>query len=322
MALSELLGRTFQELPERDENENRTGVAYVSVLFGITVGALAAAAVPPVQALIAHTTYPAAAASVWHSGVAFVLTVTSFVGYFASKNAPQLRIKFFNLPLVQIFLDSAMVITYFFVAVYAEKAEDAAASAAPEAILVAIAFGLYLLWDFVGWRIRSDTLSQLALGRARDTAWGYRRWVTVGGCAVMTLVAVVVRFSWWPHLSVLWWDAALIVLLIVYRMVKSFGDRDIRYRGQVRDNGDKDGDLVVPAAFKHNAPFLDELVRVKEYVVTDTNHLAVDALRAAGGVEVTTDEDFLAMVRPSRAAKAYVAWRSRSAPEGEGPHRE
>ena len=192
---SDAWDRTFRELPERESDQNRTGVAFVAVLFSLVVGKIAEKFIDPVQLLIKPPTPLPNPDWRWvavaHYSVGLVLTVTSFVGYFASKNGPQLRIKFFNLPFVQIVLDSTMVIAYFFLATYAETEKTPTPDARPEAYIVALSMLLYVVWDAFGYRIAKDPLSALARGKEPEKSYGPRRWVTVAFFVVFAGVAVL-----------------------------------------------------------------------------------------------------------------------------------
>jgi hypothetical protein len=228
--------RTFRELPEKEVDQTRTGVAFVAVLFSLVIGKIADGVVPSVRRLI-NNNAPAVhlpGVSVAHYVVALVLTVTSFVGYFASKNGPQLRIKFFNLPFVTIVLDSTMVITYFFLAIYAESGDvNSKPDARPEAVIVTISLLLYAVWDWVGHRLRGDLLSQLALGRQPSGRYGARRLVTLAFFGLFLSLAIT--SIWWNtlHTSKSWvicFDILLILLLLLYRVCKSIWDAEIKVR--------------------------------------------------------------------------------------------
>jgi len=313
-------GRTFHELPEKEADQNRTGVAFVAVLFSIAVGEIAKDIVQPVKDLTQRHTdmFSPPWAAVSHYAVALVLTVTSFVGYFASKNGPQLRVKFFNLPFVQIVLDSTMVVLYFFMAVYAENVgpngsplTDPASrpNPRPEAFIVLLALTLYCLWDFVSYRIQCDPYSQLAIGRRPDTRYGARRFVTIGflGVAAVAYAVSFVHGNRWQVSDVVWFDVVLIILLLLYRVAKSWWDRQIRYRDETTNR-------AAPAPSKRPSSFVpyDDWVRLAPAAVRDDGAVlaliadrskgdraplpanarvraAAERLRAAGALEITCD---------------------------------
>jgi hypothetical protein len=87
-----------------------------------------------------------------HLAVAVTLTLTSWIGYHNSKNRPRFVIAFVNLPFVQFTLDISMVVVYAFAVLTAEGVTSGATESPavfPEAILVWIAFVLYVAWDEV-----------------------------------------------------------------------------------------------------------------------------------------------------------------------------
>jgi hypothetical protein len=296
-------GRTFGELPAKAD-ANRTGVAFVAVLFGIVVSQLASGSVEPVKALIHNPAgkqhFIAPGASLAHYLVGFTLTIASFIGYFSSKNGPQLKIAFFNLPLFQIIVDSAMVVTYLFVAVYAEGRSDLA-DARPEAVLVTVSFALYAVWDALGYVLRGDPLSQLALGRLPKREYGRRRVVTIVGFLVSVGVTLWVSYVDEPHhrsAMVVRWDIALIVLLVMYRVLKEAFDTKLEYRGDKKVRSVKaapaglpdidrlDWERVVPTSVKNDFALL-QLVKVETiHVITATEQPAAERLRAAGAIEI------------------------------------
>ena len=297
-------------------------MAFISVLFGIAFGQIATGAVIPIRAILNGTGHAAKHASAAHYAVGLVLTFTSFVGYFASRNGPQLRIKFFNLPLVLISLDAAMVVVYFFVGVYA----DNGTRARPEVWLVCASFFLYVLWDIVGLRVRRDPYSQLALGRVPDSHFGSRRWVTLFFFAVSFVMAIWVGAVSPPHpteTSVIWWDIGLIALLTAYRVVKSWGDTNIRYRKEPPGTEahipptwpvpGTDWERIVPPAVRDDRLLLAEIVTAGVFHLADQDlprHAAAERLRVAGAVSLSW-EDGRSVARATDAGCAYIELRHR-----------
>lgn len=246
-------GRIGEELPERAPTDNRTGVAVVAILFGLVLSKLAEGVARTLQKLfaagpgnlVACQTQPGVTSQpgtwLWHYAVAVTLVMTSFVGYFGSKNGPQLKIKFFNLPLAQIALDCTMVGSYFLLTVYVEGC-DRDPSATPEAFLVAWSFLLYVVWDFFGKRIARDPYSQIALGQLPHDGGAARRRVTQLFFVATALIFIATKTGHDSWLSlgrfadddrqVAAVDAFLIVLLLLYRVAKSVWDPGIAYREQ------------------------------------------------------------------------------------------
>lgn len=310
--------RTVHELPGCETDANRTGVAIVSVLFGLVVARVAEGFVELVRALLGTRSFEEASAGIAHHMVGFVLTITSFVGYFASKNGPQLKIKFFNFPLLQIILDCAMVVVYFFVPVYAENAGDDP-TARPEAMLVSVAFGLYVAWDLVSWRLRGDGLSQLALGRNPEHGYGYRRIVTV--VSLVASLAITARLFVGPEVQsfsfVIAWDGVLILLLFAYRVAKAAGDEEIKYRDdrpapprrRVHPRAllcSRDWERVVPVVVRNDIHLLTKIrSSEKGCRLEPTEGPAGERLRAAGAIEIGWDGE-ADVARLSNVGKAYL----------------
>jgi hypothetical protein len=210
------------------------GINFVDVLFALVVGI----AVEPLG-----TWWEIPLAGWWHLAVAAVITLTSWVGYHYSANRPRFAIGFPNLPLVQFVLDIGMVVVYgltVFTAegVLADRGANAEPTALPEAWLVTVAFGLYVVWDVVGRAILGAPEYRAAWERAqaerRDLVlpdmrrpWDDdgRRWVTR---ACLIAAAGILWWAWQvdsraggpSERTVVRIDVALIALLVLYRTLK------------------------------------------------------------------------------------------------------
>lgn len=212
------------------------GINFVDVLFAIVIGF----ALTPIDDWRDVPT-----AGWWHLAVAATLTLTSWVGYHNSANRLRFVIGFPNLPLLQFLLDIVMVVVYGLTVFSAEATPGVPGapvepSARPEAFLVLLAFVLYALWDGVGVLIRGAPAYRAAWDRALarrtdldlepmrardDPADRRRRRVTVVGIALAAAVYVwatsVDGTDPAPSVAaVALVDAALIVLLVAYRMAK------------------------------------------------------------------------------------------------------
>ncbi len=121
--------------------------------------------------------------------------------------------------------------------VYAEQATNSTPDARPEGFIVALSMVLYVLWDFFGFRVLRDPLSRMALGGKPSTKYGPRRKVTLA-CMVASVALAIVAFSWESLRRdtglVIWFDVALIVLLLLYRVFKSTWDDNIKARAESR----------------------------------------------------------------------------------------
>jgi hypothetical protein len=193
-------------------DETRVGLSFIEVLFALVV----ARALDP---LADFSKIPGVGLS--HLAVAFVLTVTSWIGYHNSWNRPRYFIRFANLPLWQFVIDVLLVVAYWFTAVSAEGTGTGLGkdvSARPEALCVAIAFVLYCLWDQVGVAIRRSDLYEKS-PPSRDVP--RRRYVT-RWCAAIAVVFAVFVWSINPRSStvIIVIDWLLIALILAFRFTK------------------------------------------------------------------------------------------------------
>ncbi|MGI8661936.1 MAG: hypothetical protein ACR2LQ_01845 [Acidimicrobiales bacterium] len=193
-------------------DETRVGLSFIEVLFALVV----ARALDP---LADFSSIPGVGLS--HLGVAFVLTVTSWIGYHNSWNRPRYFIRFANLPLWQFVIDVLLVITYWFCAVSAEGTGTGlgkAVSARPEVLCVAISFVMYSLWDAVGHAIRMSDLYERS-PPSRDVP--RRRYVTILCAATAIGIAVVVwRTNPSSKSSIVFVDVLLVLLILTFRFAK------------------------------------------------------------------------------------------------------
>lgn len=276
MSIPSTLGRAFAELPQRAKNE-QTGVVFVGLLFSIAIGFGAEAAAPVVLEVFSASRVPKLkqleanlAPAALHYAVAFTLTITSFIGYYTSTNVPRLQIKFFNYPFVQFALDVSMVVSYFLAFSFVET-RGSITSAAPESWIVFISFLAYVAWDVVSWRIRGDTLSQLALGslpyaqdeKGRQT-YSWRRWVTVGCSVTAGILVYTAVYEDLGSGGVIVVDSLLIALILGFRLLKSLRDSNIRYRGEVSRQVDP---LLPVDADRYGSVLLQEWLGIVPEVV-------------------------------------------------------
>lgn len=223
-----------------DVDESTVGLSFIDVLFAIVVGY----AIQPIG-----TWWRLSAAGWFHLAVAFFLTLLSWIGYHNSQNRPRFKITPANWPLAQFILDIAMVVTYGLVVLTAEGiSSDGDINrdpvAVPEALLVFVAFFLYVLWDLVVLRIRGDVQYRQAwedkrqqheernlpdtLGEfpAKDRFTKKRQqvtWYCLAVAAILLALAVVVDVPWEPgQWAVISLDIVLIVLLVGFRLAKEY----------------------------------------------------------------------------------------------------
>jgi hypothetical protein len=214
--------RWYHQLADRLSLEeridpSRVGISFIDVLFALVVG-------QTLEPLVAWDILPGVAFA--HMGVAFVLTVASWIGYHNSINRPHYVIGFINWPLWQFAVDVALVIVYWLTATYIEGPHPFGAeevvrlpSLRPEAVLVAVSFVLYFIWDLITWSMRRSPTKYALFSPNNDTP---RRRTVTRICLILAAGIAWVAVCGNPR-STFWisfWDGALILLLIGYRIAK------------------------------------------------------------------------------------------------------
>ena len=193
-------------------DETRVGLSFIEVLFALVV----ARALDP---LANYSKIPGVGLS--HLAVAFVLTVTSWIGYHNSWNRPRYFIRFANLPLWQFVIDVLLVVMYWFTAVSAEGTGTGlgeTVSARPETLCVAIAFTLYCAWDQVGFAIRrSDLYEKSPPSRDVPRRRYVTRWYSVIAIAFAAIVWTVDPRS---STAIIVVDCLLITVILAFRFTK------------------------------------------------------------------------------------------------------
>ena len=221
------VGRTR---PEQDVGASQFGVGFVDILFGLVV---TTAVEPLAQAgagLLQRPQSDVSETRLAHLALAFVVSLSSWIGYHQSKQYPKFAIKLVNLPLVMFGLDVAMVVTYYVIVATAEPV-GASADARPEFVLVGFVFVLYSVWDLLGWRVWGDPAYALVLQRSAEKQVGPRRKVTFASTAIVVVSSV---FVWRDHPQsprvVIALDAGLVLLAVIYRLTKQLVDPDVLVR--------------------------------------------------------------------------------------------
>lgn len=247
--------RAFRTIPEAAKEQ--TGVAITSLLFALVISQLAIGLAsqlspifvevsqeeigtgrsiaityegPPLSSERISSVLAQQSLPIIHYLVVVTLTITSAIGYYTSRNLPQLRVRFFNKAFLQFVLDTSMVFLYYLATISVEQL-NSDGDARPEALFVSVAFALYLMWDVVSFWTSCSKLDQLALGRAprRKLRYGWRRWVTLA-CGLLSLgilYSAVREGDDASHMYVVVLDTLLIALLLGYRLLKTLGDRNI-----------------------------------------------------------------------------------------------
>lgn len=196
--------------PQLDPRQ--VGLTFVDVLFALVMGQVimpfAVATKPP-------------AAGVAQLVLAGVLTITSWVGYHSSWNRPRWFIRFPNLPLWQFLVDVLLVIDYWLLAASVQGTPGAWSSRAtpiPACVLVAVAFGLYVVWDWLAKRIRKD----LRYAEAPQSHDDPRRRVVTLVCFAVSVVILIVFVVIQMHsgAATVAVVVGLTVLTVLYRVLK------------------------------------------------------------------------------------------------------
>jgi hypothetical protein len=120
--------------------------------------------------------------------LAAVLVTTAWIAYHNSTNRAAYKMEYVNLPLVQFLMDLLLVYLYWRVATSAEGDPTARPTAAPEALMLAVVFLIFLGWDQVALAMRrSPRYPSVTLADDRPR----RRAVTLGFSGVFAVFAVI-----------------------------------------------------------------------------------------------------------------------------------
>lgn len=235
-AMRPAFDRLFRTTPELEKPENRTGVAFVSILFGLVVTEAALDFSTELAKWWDDGRAAVQESRLAHLAVGISVTALSWIGYHQSQQYPPFVIKFVNIPFFQFCLDVLMVVTYHSMVVVAETSQGdqvPTPSAVPEATLLLVVFVLYTLWDVLGYRLAHDReyAIRYTTPREHQTRFGTRRWVTVAFLGISALTAVVV-WLWHPAApgQVFAIDVVLVFLALAYRAAKQALDENVRVR--------------------------------------------------------------------------------------------
>lgn len=191
------------------------GVSFIDVLFALVIGSI-------FSRWSSNPVRPAFGIS--HLLLAFVVTITSWIGYHNSRSRPQYQIRFVNLPLIQFGIDVALVITYWLLVNSAELASGHAdtphADVRWDTIYVAVAAVLYVAWDLAALQLRKDA-RYTRMTMANDVP--ARRYISALLAVATVALAAIINLTGLaqnrPSGAVLV-DAVLIVLVLTYRIAK------------------------------------------------------------------------------------------------------
>lgn len=226
----------FRTRPELEKPENRSGIAFVSILFGLVVTEAALDLSTEFVKWWDGSDTGVQETRLAHLAVAMTATILSWIGYHQSQQYPPFVIKFVNIPFFQFGLDVLMVVAYYGVVAMAETSDPDPAithSAVPEAVLVSAIFALYAAWDGLGYRLARDPAyaSRYATPRPPASELGARRRVTFVFLGISALLALGVAL-WDPAApaTVVGVDAVLVVILVSYRLAKQAFDANVQTR--------------------------------------------------------------------------------------------
>lgn len=205
--------------PKEQVDPQRTGLNFVDLLFALV-------AQQCLQPFIRHQELTGPAKT--HLALAFATVILSWIGYHNSWNRPThfVRFRLDNHPFGQFVVDVGLVIAYGALTITAEGQSDMSgagqsrplASAAPEALLLAIIFGLYVTWDYIATRMRRSHEYE-----SRPASKIDHRRLTVTrvffGLSVM-IAAVTALVDLHSHAAVVAIDVALIVFVAGFRFAK------------------------------------------------------------------------------------------------------
>ena len=128
------------------------GGVFLDFLFGFVAASIFEAATKPELSSVRLAQLCLAGAA----------TLTSWIGYHQSEGRTPVGLEYFNLPLLQFAVHLGLVVSFFLMAARTEK-PGAPASAVPEAIITAVIFTLYFVWEAISHRVWHDSRYREAL---------------------------------------------------------------------------------------------------------------------------------------------------------------
>lgn len=196
------------------KDKTRIGLGFIDVLFALVIGRA-------LEPLDTWDNVPNVGRAQLVLAVAMV--ATSWIGYHSSTNRPAhfVRFNFGSHPLYQFGIDCLLVGIYWMLVISSEGVGNYWANdttARTEAVLVAMAFALFVAWDFVGYFMRkSDRYENRPLSEDNP-----RRRMTTGGFAAAFVAAAVIVWLWDPSSTrwILTIDLVLAAGVILFRFAK------------------------------------------------------------------------------------------------------
>jgi hypothetical protein len=140
----ELASDPVNELPQAEEDAGKDGVGFIDILFGVAAS----------EVFIDLAAVPREQVAKWgHLLVALVLIAFSWIGYHKARTIAPAKLRFDHpAGLLQLGVDIGIVGTYFALVINAHGLADEYSMLAHSA-LIAVAYGLYLVWDLLGTRL-------------------------------------------------------------------------------------------------------------------------------------------------------------------------
>jgi hypothetical protein len=164
------------------EGENRVGLAFISVCYGVVL----------------VTVFPSASlasigvAGWFHLALAAFMLIISWMGYYANMQTyPAWRVQFINIPLWQYIISFGVLFMYWELGITIEApSAHTTPTPRPEAIIIVITFVAYLIWDVLEVRVlegqkyievlKASRPSWQPIERSQYLAWHERfAWISV-----------------------------------------------------------------------------------------------------------------------------------------------
>jgi hypothetical protein len=144
------------------DDENRVGLAFISVCYGVVL-----VSVFPSARLASM-----GVAGWFHLALAAFMLVISWVGYYTNREMyPTWRVQFFNIPLWQYIISFGVLFTYWELGITIEApGSHATPTPRPEAVIIVIAFVAYLIWDILEVRVQEGQ-KYVDVLKARHPSW-------------------------------------------------------------------------------------------------------------------------------------------------------
>ncbi len=209
-----------------DESPDSVGLSYVDLLYALPVAAIA-------NLIVEVHSSEVTVAGWFNVGLALTAVTCGWVGHHGNRKLMPKCLRqqeekwFFTTPRFLQFILEILVIAVYFALVLAAQLPDPDGSGGSFEItltkLLAIGFGLYLVWDLLDIWIASGS-SRRSLPCQASSKWLDRAIKGMVVTLVFGLVfGVICAYVWAGHhltRHIAWFDAGLIVLLVIYRMVQ------------------------------------------------------------------------------------------------------